>query len=70
MFFVKHIGHNHVLNLKSIWQNGFNIDLHVSLLHTTGEYSTGVNPSISFNGVSKQPIGIDTLVAPIFVLGK
>ena len=70
MFFVKHIGHNHVLNLKSIMQNGFNIDLHVSNLQTTGEYSTGVNPSISFSGVSKQPIGIDTLVAPIFVLGK
>jgi hypothetical protein len=51
-------------------QKGFNIDLHVSNLHTTGEYSTGKNPSISFNGVSKQPIGIETLVAPILVLGK
>jgi len=58
------------LNLKSIMQKGFNIDLHVSNLHTTGEYSTGKNPSISFNGVSKQPIGIETLVAPILVLGK
>ena len=70
MFFVKQIGHNHVLNLKSIMQKGFNIDLHVSLLQTTGEYSTGVKPSISFKGVNKQPIGSEILVAPIFVLGQ
>ena len=70
MFFVKHIGHNHVLNLKSIAQYGFSIDLQVSVLQTTGEYSTGVNPSISFNGVNKHPIGSDILVAPIFVLGQ
>ena len=70
MFFVKHIGHNHVLNLKSIKQNGFKIDLQVSLEQTTGEYSTGVNPSISFSGVNKHPIGSEILVAPIFVFGK
>jgi hypothetical protein len=70
MFFVKHIGHNHVLNLKSIIQKGFNIDLHVSNLHTTGEYSTGVNPSISFKGVNRHPIGSEILVAPIFVFGQ
>jgi hypothetical protein len=51
-------------------QKGFKIDLHVSLLQTTGEYSTGVKPSISFRGVNKQPIGSEILVAPILVLGQ